>query len=436
MGSPSSSLRSGLVSGNAEWIELKNVSMGAISLEGWSFLDAAGKMRIPMPDDAYLDSGGFLLLVRGSTTFPYSRAREVPYTGILRNSGDDLALMDPSCAASDRVFAGDGWPAGDAAAKHTMERDADGTSWHTSVGIGGTPGGENSVSMEHVYYEAVIHLAGSGGASIASDPSGIACNDGVRCIGSYPAGTKVKLKALPAPGTLFGGWSGACFGIGSCSFMVVGPTDITASFHYPESPSSSEAGDISLHSLSHSSSSSVPGEAIIADPSRSASSSSSSPSGTFSGRISIAAVQIAGERSSDDFVKIYNASGSAIDLGGWKLKKRSSTGAEYSLRTFPEGTSIASHTYFIWANSENGFSASLAADSSSTETISADNSIALLDPEGKVADALAWGSGKGQFGEGNPFPSNPGPGQVLSRIFSDPSGPVDTGDNANDFLLH
>ncbi len=423
MGSPSSSLRDGVASGNAEWIELKNISNAMVPLGGWSLVDASQKIRIRVPDAIRMDRGGFLLFVRGSTTFPYAHASEIPYGGALKNSGDDLAFMDASCGVLDYIPFGGGWPAGDNDAKRTMERDADGVSWHTSVGIGGTPGGENSVSLENMRYEVTIHLAGSGGASVASDPEGIACNDGVRCAGSFPAGMNLKLRAVPASGALFGQWSGACSGTGSCALTVAGITDITANFHYPY---------ISSSDVENASSSSIQ---TIIPVGTSSSTPSSSPTGTLLEHILIAAVQIAGERSSNDFVKIYNSSGDAADLGGWKLKKRSSTGAEYSLRTFPEGTSLAPGAYFTWANSADGFAASLGADASSTETISSNNSVALFDSGGMVADALAWGSGEGQFVEGNPFPENPGAGQVLRRVFSDSGGPVDTADNASDFTL-
>lgn len=121
-------------------------------------------------------------------------------------------------------------------------------------------------------------------------------------------------------------------------------------------------------------------------------------------------------------------------MSGWKLRKRSQSGADYSLRTFPEGAVIGAGKYFVWANSENGFAAMISADVSSTETLAADNSIALIDAEGKVMDALAWGAGTGQYGEGDPFPSDPSAGQMLSRKKSGDAF-IDTENNANDFSL-
>lgn len=122
-------------------------------------------------------------------------------------------------------------------------------------------------------------------------------------------------------------------------------------------------------------------------------------------------------------------------MSGWKLRKRSQSGADYSLRTFPDGASLAADGYFLWANSAGGFAASIDADVSSTETLAGDNSIALFDAGGNEVDALAWGEGAGQYGEGDPFPSNPDAGKTLSRlrlggVF------VDTRDNAADFAIN
>lgn len=148
----------------------------------------------------------------------------------------------------------------------------------------------------------------------------------------------------------------------------------------------------------------------------------------------IVEVQIAGAASSNDFVKIFNPTGAAIDLTGWKLHKKSSTGTDYSLKTFPTGMMIVSGGYITWANSENGFADSIGVDVSSTETLSADNSVALMDPSGAVIDAVAWGTGMNQYVEGDAYPTDPTAGQVLVRK-SDNGSVVDTDDNANDFTL-
>jgi hypothetical protein len=148
----------------------------------------------------------------------------------------------------------------------------------------------------------------------------------------------------------------------------------------------------------------------------------------------IAAVQIAGAVSTNDFVKLYNPSSVAVDMGGWKLRKKSQTGVDYSLRTIPVDMTIAPGGYFVWANSAGGFSTSIGADVSSTETLASNNSVALTDADGNLVDALAWGTGTGQYGEGAPYPDNPAAEQVLARKTAG-GAPTDTGNNADDFVL-
>jgi hypothetical protein len=161
---------------------------------------------------------------------------------------------------------------------------------------------------------------------------------------------------------------------------------------------------------------------------------SSIVSSASSGHVLVAAVQIAGSSSTNDFVKLYNPTANSIDMSGWKLHKRSSTGTDYSLKSFPTGSVISAGQSFIWGNSTNGFSETIGANVSSTETLSADNSVGLLDANGNVIDALAWGTGTGQYGEGSPYPTDPANGQILTRELVN-GLMVDTSNNANDFIL-
>jgi hypothetical protein len=441
MGVPSAAVPSGANAANAEWMELRNVSRAALSLVGWTVADASGKIVVRFGAHDRIDGGGMLLLVRGSTTFPYAHVPQVAYNGVLKNSGDDIAVFDPSCAVSDAVFAStSGWPAGSNETKRTMERDEGGHGWHTSASPGGTPGVANSLPPPS-HYAVTVAFAGVAGGSVTSAPQGLACT-ATGCQGTFATGDTVTFTPHPVAGTVFDGWSGACTGSGACTFVIAGDTSMTASFHVPQGDHSGEvsvAAPVALSSSSLSlSSSSVPASSSSpVDASSSASlpsaisASSSSPLNNAAG-ILIVAVQIAGDAASNDYARLYNPTASAVDMSGWKLRKRSPSGADYSLRTFPDGTSLAAGDYFLWANSQNGFAVSMDADVSSTETLAADNSIALFDASGNEVDALAWGSGTGHYGEGDPFPSNPDAGHVLSRVRSG-NAFVDTHNNATDF---
>jgi hypothetical protein len=145
-------------------------------------------------------------------------------------------------------------------------------------------------------------------------------------------------------------------------------------------------------------------------------------------------VQIAGASSSNDLVKLYNPTSASVDMSGWKLHKKSETGTDYSLKVFPAGSTIAAGQFFSWANATGGFSETAGANVSSTETLSADNSVALMDAAGNIIDAVAWGTGTDQYGEGPPYPTSPGANQLLLRLSSGGTM-ADTDNNTNDFTL-
>lgn len=154
-------------------------------------------------------------------------------------------------------------------------------------------------------------------------------------------------------------------------------------------------------------------------------------------RVVISSAQITGgDGATDhDYVEIFNPTGDSANVSGWKLRKRTQSGAESSVKVFPDGSNIPSGGYFIWANSADGFAAAIGANVSSTQILSDNNSVALLNADGIVVDALAWGSGHADpYIEGSAYPENPGANQQLKRKFE--AGAVkDTGNNALDFGL-
>lgn len=134
-------------------------------------------------------------------------------------------------------------------------------------------------------------------------------------------------------------------------------------------------------------------------------------------------------------ITIFNPGTEDLDISGFKLRKRSSTGKEYSVRVFPQESAVVAGGSFIWSNSKGDRHLNIGADVRSTATISNDNSIALVSPEGDIVDSVAWGNGDDQFLSGSPIPSNPSEGQIIRRIASD-DGYRSTGDNSKDFELY
>jgi hypothetical protein len=385
MGSPLSS--------TAEWMEIKNISAAAVSLSGWELLNAAGKIKISFTsNDGALAPGGLLLLSRGTTTPAGAIGATKAYSGDLVNTGDTLALMDPQCDVSDYLDASGGWPAGNNTTKATLERDADGIGWHTSAQPGGTPGAENS--------------AGPVATTLASTPTSQPQN-------SAPVENTMEDTSLSSDSDVATSTSVI---VSSSSIDVDATTQSTTT-------TSADNGSNGDNGASNSNG---------AD--NSTSTATATPAAPASSHIIIAAVQIAGASSNNDLVKFYNPTAAAIDMSGWKLHKKSSTGTDYSLKVFPAGSVIGAGQSFVWANSDDGFSETVSANVSSTETLAADNSVALMDAAGNIVDAVAWGTGANQYGEGPPYPTSPGANQLLSRHSSD-GVMADTENNSNDFVL-
>jgi hypothetical protein len=410
MGSPPAHGETASKASNREWIELKNISTSDIDLSHWQLVGASGSIKIFFDDAERMLAGSLYLLERGDDAVPQVPARKI-YSGGLANGGDVLTLLDASCVSSDRIDASSGWPGGDNTTKATLERDADGIGWHTSTVPGGTPNAENSIppprtattsivttsvvaTTETARYLITVSSVGGGTGLVSSTPPGILC--GFDCEEYYASGTLITFSATPSSDAAFIGWTGLCGGMRSCSFTVASSTALTATFQLV-SPSPSGSPDAPSHLV-------------------------------------IAEIQIAAASSTNDFVKIFNPMAGAQDIGGWKLRKKAKTGTDSSLREFPSGSVIAAGGYFVWANSADGFSESIGANVSSTQTLAVDNSAALFDAAGALVDAVAWGEGTDQYVEGSAYPVNPAASKVLTRKEAG-DVIVDTDNNANDFLI-
>jgi len=90
-------------------------------------------------------------------------------------------------------------------------------------------------------YRLTVSRAGSGGGSVASSPSGIAC--GTDCTEDYLSGTPVTLTATAAADSVFAGWSGDCSGSGaSCAVTMSAARSVIASF----APTASSQPDLTV----------------------------------------------------------------------------------------------------------------------------------------------------------------------------------------------
>lgn len=381
MGSPPLAGESTASAGAREWFEIKNISSASIDLAGWQVVDASGALRAAVDEHSALLSGGLYLFARGSASTSPLHADHF-YSGALSNAGDELFIFDPSCALVDAIDALSGWPGGDNGSKQTLERDSTGMGWHTSVLSGGTPGAYNSIPP-------------------------------------------VAVASVPAP-------------------QSISPAVVAAAVNAPSStvPSSTIAASTTSSPAEPPCGASCepsPDNNIEASSTNDGEQASSTPPANTSGtpafsHLLIVAIGISGASSTNDFIKLFNPGTASVDLQGWKLRKKSSTGSDQSVRAFSEGDSIEAGGYFIWANSTGGFSEAIGANASSTATLAASNSVALFDASGTMVDAVAWGDGADQYKEGFPYPTDPAAGEVLLRRSADGIF-IDTNNNADDFVI-
>jgi phospholipase C len=86
-----------------------------------------------------------------------------------------------------------------------------------------------SASAPATSYQLTLTIAGSGSGTVTSNPAGISCKP--TCVATFTSGTKVKLTLLPAKGSYFAGWSGACKGTSACTLTMNSNLAATATFN-------------------------------------------------------------------------------------------------------------------------------------------------------------------------------------------------------------
>lgn len=141
----------------------------------------------------------------------------------------------------------------------------------------------------------------------------------------------------------------------------------------------------------------------------------SKPANAKEWEVFIHRVQIAGSSVDEDFIEIRNDEDCAIDLSGWKLRKRTASGTESSIKVFDDASLLPRGKTFLWAHSKNAFASSIGAHQTSTATLSANNAIGLFDGNGTLRDSLSWGIVTIPFRADEPVVPNPMTNESLVR---------------------
>ena len=91
-------------------------------------------------------------------------------------------------------------------------------------------------------YSLGIQREGSGAGSVRSNLPGIDC--GLKCAAPFAEGSTVTLGAVPALGSSFMGWGGACAGTGQCTVVMSQGRTIAAQFQVTPSQAPPPTGDV------------------------------------------------------------------------------------------------------------------------------------------------------------------------------------------------
>ncbi|MBU1727726.1 lamin tail domain-containing protein [Patescibacteria group bacterium] len=112
-----------------------------------------------------------------------------------------------------------------------------------------------------------------------------------------------------------------------------------------------------------------------------------------SAEVIINEVQIAGSTVNDEFIELYNSSGSSVDLTGFYIKKKTSSGNEsnFVVSSRFEGLSISGGDYLLLAR-ENNYTGTVSPDIlwPSSYSLASNNSLILYRGGETDADEVAW----------------------------------------------
>ncbi len=170
------------------------------------------------------------------------------------------------------------------------------------------------------------------------------------------------------------------------------------------------------------------------------------PTYSQTNHVVISEVQIGGTTATDEFVELYNPTGSAIDLTGYRLTRKTSGGGEDNLVSSLSGT-IPSHGYFLLTHANYDGAVTFNQQYSASNSV-ADDSTVLLYSDASITLVDKVGFGTPTDSETSPA-SNPADDGSIERKAKDTSdansmvngddqlqgNEYDSGNNANDFVV-
>lgn len=97
----------------------------------------------------------------------------------------------------------------------------------------------------------------------------------------------------------------------------------------------------------------------------------------------------------DEFVELYNMTGSPVDISGWKIDASNGDGGVATRIVVNPGTTLPAHGHFLATNNiaSGGYSGTVTGDQTYTAGIPDDGGIAVLKPDNTIVDRVGMSSG-------------------------------------------
>ena len=170
------------------------------------------------------------------------------------------------------------------------------------------------------------------------------------------------------------------------------------------------------------------------------------PTYSQTNHVVISEVQIGGTTATDEFVELYNPTGSAIDLTGYRLTRKTSGGGEDNLVSSLSGT-IPSHGYFLLTHTNYDGTVSFDQQYSASNSVADDSTVLLYSDAGiTLVDKVGFGVPTDSETAPTSNPADDGSIERKAKDTSDANSMVngddqlqgneyDSGNNANDFVV-
>ncbi|MFI5292549.1 MAG: lamin tail domain-containing protein, partial [Candidatus Limnocylindrales bacterium] len=147
-------------------------------------------------------------------------------------------------------------------------------------------------------------------------------------------------------------------------------------------------------------------------------------------------VMTGGASASDEYVELYNAGQSIVDIGGLELVYATSTGGTITRKaTWPSPTLLAPARHLLVANGSGSF-ATMADAQYSGGLSGTGGAMAVRVIGGATIDAVGWGDAVSAFVEGSAAPAPPAGSSIERRPGGNLGNGTDGNDNLSDWLIN